>query len=104
LIHAAVNVKSWRASLYFGQIVGPDVQDVLPVVRPVLSTRWSPFYKEQEPLLWDVAGSFVDLEGESLNLRYSGFWSDNVKKSIIIRYKAGLVDVLIAVLDKGLHK
>lgn len=46
----------------------------------------------------------MDLEGESLNLRYSGFWSDNVKKSIIIRYKAGLVDVLIAVLDKGLHK
>lgn len=68
LVYAAVYVEGGRVCPDLGQVVGPDVQDVLPVMSAVHASRRTPLYKEEQRLLRDVARGLVHLEGELLQL------------------------------------
>lgn len=96
LVHAAVHVEGGRIRPNSGQVVGPDVQDVLPVMSAIHASRRTPLHEKQQPLLGDIARGLVHLEGELLQLCDGGVGSYDIEEAFIVGYEAGLVNVLVA--------
>jgi hypothetical protein len=96
-VDAAVDVVSWWRGLDPREIVGCEVEEVLPVVLGVgAGGIRAPFDEEQLVRVGEIAWSFVDLEWEDLELFHGGVWADDVEEAFVVGYEAGCLDVLVA--------
>ena len=87
-LDAPVYVLRRRGCFDLSQVVGLEIQQILPVVVAILATGRIPFDKEKLTCLWDVAGSFVDLKRQHLGLLHCRIWTNDVEESPIVSYEA----------------
>ena len=83
--------------LNLGEIVGLEIQNVLPVMSAIgTSSGWAPLDEEQLGLILDIARSFVNLERQGLELLYCRIGSDDIKELWGVGNETGLVDLCVA--------
>lgn len=88
-VYAAVYIPCRRVGLDASQVVGLQIQQILPVMMAIVTFgRRTPFDEVKAVGLWDITWRFVDLKRQSLQLLYCCVGPDDVEESFIVGHEA----------------
>ena len=91
-----MHIVSRRIRSDFSEVIGLQVQQVLPIVCAVVASWWTPFDEEKRRLFGNIAGCFVNLKRQVLQLLDRCVWPDDVEESRVVSHETGLIDLLIS--------